>query len=176
MRHHIPTFFLCWAPFPVPTRIIGTTFHRWGHVLVQCLGFGRGAAPFPAGKDSHDFGRVSLGKRQNIAGTNRTRRFAHGCAPDANLSGRHHPGSDAARFEKPRMPQPFIQADRLPGGVGQPFLNPANAAANGLSGSIAFSRFGLAANVCGLVLPAWGLPLPFGLPLPRGRSFCGRSV
>jgi len=70
-------------------------------------------------------------------------RFADGLAVDTQLAARDNPGGKAARFEKPSLPEPFVQPDCW-ARVRQSFLKPARAAANGLSGSICFSRLGLA--------------------------------
>lgn len=177
MRQHIPPILFCRAPFSVATRIIRTAFHDGRQIFVQFLCLWRWSTPFAAGQDSHHLGFLCLNECQHVSRPDRAGRFADRRAIHADLTRADHPGGKAARFEKPRVPQPFIQPD-CGSRIGQSLLNPANAAANGLSGSICFSRLGLAAKVCGLLPASFGLPrplgLPTGLPLARGRSPCGR--
>jgi len=115
------------------------------HIFVKCLRLGGWAAPRATGQNFHDPNVIGLLKRQNIPGPDGPCRLDSRLALDADLAPGYHPGSQRARFEKPRLPEPFIEADCF-APFTQPLLNPAKAAAKGLSGSIFFSTFGFALN------------------------------
>ena len=121
----------------------GSFFRRRCKVFVKRLRLGRGAPPVSTGQNPHDFGVVRLDKSQHVARADSARRFTDRLAVDAYLTPSHDTGCQTARFEESRVPKPFVQPD---GGarVRQSFLKPAKAAAKGLSGSICFSRLGLA--------------------------------
>ena len=148
IQPHIAPIFLRWPPALFVLRVCTTRrdrprFWRRCQVFIQCLRLWRWSAPVTAGDDPHHFGFARLNERQHIARPNRPRRFADRLAIDTYFSRTDDARSKAARFEEPRMPQPFVQTDCRPV-LGQSFLNPAKAAANGLSGSIAFSFLGRA--------------------------------
>jgi len=86
------------------------------------------------------------------------RRLADRLAIDTHPAGADQPGGQAPGLEKARLPKPLVQPDRL-GRVGHSVLNPASAAANGLSGSIGLSFFGGRASNW-RCLSGCGLPPP----------------
>ena len=145
MRLHIPPILLCGASFSLKFRVFRNMHLGGRHIVIQGLGLGRRTTAGPAGKDFHNPHIGLLVKRQNVACAYRAGGLGRDITVDPHLARRHDRGSNGARFEKPRLPQPFIQPDRV-AFFGQSFLNPAKAAANGLSGSIFFSTFGLAVN------------------------------
>jgi len=126
----------------------------WAKVFIQRLRLGGGAAPFAKRNDAHNTGGARLWKRQNIARRDSMGGFRHLVAIHTHMPGRNQLGRQAARFEKPRMPKPFVQADfgrylAQASAPDQPLsFSPIRAAANGLSGSIcSFFFCGLAENV-----------------------------
>ncbi len=116
------------------------------HIIVKRLGLWRGATTGAKAKDLYDPHVGLLVKGQHIADTHGAGGFHGDVAANPYLACGHGRGCDRARFEKPRLPQPLIKPNGF-AFLAQPFLSAASAA-NGLSGSIFFSAFGLALNFC----------------------------
>ena len=92
------------------------------HVLVECLGFGRGSAPRATGQNFHNANIVGLVKGQNIPCPNGAGGFHRRLARDTDLTAFDHPRSQRARFKKPRLPEPFIEPNGFANNV-QPAFN-----------------------------------------------------
>ncbi len=145
MRQHVPAILLCRATFSLKSGVFRNMYLGRRHILVKRLRLGGWAAARAAGQNFYDPNVIGLLKRQNVPCPDRARRLDCGLPRNAHLAPCYHPSCQRARFEKPRLPEPFIEADRF-APFTQPLLNPAKAAAKGLSGSIFFSTFGFALN------------------------------
>lgn len=145
MRQHVPPILLCRATFSLKSGVFRNMHLRWRHILIERLRLGRGSTTGSTGQNFHDANVGVLLKGQDIPCPNCPCGLYSGLARNADLPPRHHPCGQRARFKKPRLPEPFIKANGV-AYFAQPLLNPAKAAANGLSGSIFFSTFGFALN------------------------------
>lgn len=134
MGCHVPAVASGWAAFPVITRIGRRFVLRWRQIFEQCLRFGGGAAPVADGQHPHNAHLPRLRKGQHHTGADRAGWFADMRPIHAHLASGDNFAGKAAGFEKPRVPQPFVNP--LAGVVAHPFFRPASAAAKGLSGSI----------------------------------------
>ncbi len=92
------------------------------HVLVERLGFGGGSAPRATGQNLHNADVVGLVKGQNVPSPNGAGGFHRRLAAKSHLAARDHPCCQRARFKKPRLPEPFIEADGFTNNV-QPAFN-----------------------------------------------------
>ncbi len=87
------------------------TRRRWrAHILIQRAGFGRGAAAHPACRHLEYPNLFMNHQRDDIAGANRTARFAHPGGVDAGFAGFHQPGCQCPGFRNASIPEPFVEA------------------------------------------------------------------
>ena len=111
------TILLCRATFSIKTRICGLFVLfvrlRRGQIGIERLRLWCRAAPFTQCRDLDHANMIALGECQNVTGRNHAGGFLCSCRVDADRPCLDTGGGKRPRLEKPRLPKPFIQPDRL---------------------------------------------------------------
>ena len=85
----------------------------WREVFIERARKRRRSAPLAVGQHADDANPSPLGEGENITDAQAMVRLAHDATVGADLPRRARPGGQRAALEKPRVPQPLVDADSL---------------------------------------------------------------